>query len=203
MATSRGCKIKSSCLSFFLSCLLGRESKAACLHTAVNSIKAQKPEERSEKYEGEKTSKKMHESLEKKDTSLCVIPLLPLGAVGMAGMTLVVGLGVLEDKTVGPLQSIGALLHAVGSIFEVEAFYTLVRALRGGERAEEMNKEKSKMRLVRWRETMGREVTSGKNKVRGKWNGIKEKKRWRQRAERTESDSNLVNHVNLLTPYHG
>ena len=54
----------------------------------------------------------------------------------MAGMTLVVGLGVLEDETVGPLQPIRALLHAVGSIFEVEAFYTLVWALRGDETRE-------------------------------------------------------------------
>lgn len=52
-------------------------------------------------------------------------------------MTLVVGLGVLEDETVGPLQPIGALLHAVGSIFEVEAFYTLVWALRGEQNEEE------------------------------------------------------------------
>ena len=49
----------------------------------------------------------------------------------MAGVTLVVGLGVLEDETVGSLQPVRALLHAVGSIFEVEAFHALVRALRG------------------------------------------------------------------------
>lgn len=55
-------------------------------------------------------------------------------------MTFVVGLGVFEDKTVGPLQAIGALLHTVGSIFEVEAFYTLVWALR-----EETNKEEGEM----------------------------------------------------------
>ena len=54
----------------------------------------------------------------------------------MAGVTLVVGLGVLEDETVGSLQPVRALLHAVGSIFEVEAFYTLVWALR-----EKQNKE--------------------------------------------------------------
>lgn len=57
--------------------------------------------------------------------------LLPLGAVGVAGMTLVVGLGVLEDETVGTLQPVGALLHAVGPVFEVAAFHTLVGALRG------------------------------------------------------------------------
>lgn len=62
--------------------------------------------------------------------SSCIIPVLPLGAVDMAGMTLVVGLGVLEDEAVGPLQPIGAFLHTVGSVFEVEAFYTLVRALK-------------------------------------------------------------------------
>lgn len=65
------------------------------------------------------------------DTHLCVLALLPLGAVGMAGMTLVVGLGILKDETVGTLQAVRALLHTVGSIFEVAAFYTLVRALRG------------------------------------------------------------------------
>lgn len=48
-------------------------------------------------------------------------------------MTLVVGLGIFEDETVGSLQPIGALLHTVGPIFEVETFHTLVRALgRGG-----------------------------------------------------------------------
>lgn len=60
----------------------------------------------------------------------CVIPLLPLGAVGMARMTLVVGLGILEDEAVGALQPVGALLHAVWAVFEVVAFHTLVRALR-------------------------------------------------------------------------
>lgn len=47
----------------------------------------------------------------------------------MAGMTLVVGLGVFEDETVGSLQPVGALLYAVRAVFEVEAFYTLVWAL--------------------------------------------------------------------------
>ncbi len=65
----------------------------------------------------------------------------------MAGMTLVVGLGVLEDKTVGSLQPIGALLHAVGSIFEVEAFYTLVRALRG-----EQSRERGGDERMGWEE---------------------------------------------------
>ena len=55
----------------------------------------------------------------------------------MAGMTFIVGLGVLEDETVGSLQPIGALLHTVGSIFEVEAFHALVRALRAERNKEE------------------------------------------------------------------
>lgn len=58
-----------------------------------------------------------------------ILPLLPLGAVGVAGMTLVVGLGVFENEAVGALQSIGALLHTVGPVFEVKAFYTLVWTL--------------------------------------------------------------------------
>ena len=107
---------------------------------------------------------------------------LPLGAVSMAGMTLVVGLGVLEDETVGPLQPVRALLHAVGSIFEVEAFYTLVRALRGeeeqgGRRWEEeqeaadkgrIKKEEQEKRLVWWNcESKWRaERWGGKNKAR-------------------------------------
>lgn len=87
----------------------------------------------------------------------------------MARMTLVVGLGILEDETVGTLQPIGALLHAVWSIFEVAAFYTLVWALReehnkeegdeqdglGGGGGQGMNKEKdvegAVKRLVRWK----------------------------------------------------
>lgn len=54
-------------------------------------------------------------------------------------MTLVVGLGILEDETVGALQPIGAFLHTVWSIFEVTTFHTLVRALRegGGEGGED------------------------------------------------------------------
>lgn len=47
----------------------------------------------------------------------------------MARMTLVVGLGVFEDETVGSLQPVRALLYAVRAVFEVEAFYTLVWAL--------------------------------------------------------------------------
>lgn len=74
----------------------------------------------------------------------------------MAGMAFVVGLGVLEDETVGALQPIGALLHAVGSIFEVEAFYTLVRALRG-----EQNKEEGD-------ERMGQEETVDKAWIKKK-----------------------------------
>lgn len=49
-------------------------------------------------------------------------------------MTLVVGLGVLEDETAGALQPVGAFLHTVRSIFEVTTFHTLVWALREGSR---------------------------------------------------------------------
>lgn len=73
---------------------------------------------------------------------LCIVPPLPLGAVGMAGVTLVVGLGIFEDETVGSLQPIGALLHTVGPIFEVEAFYTLVWAL-----GREWNKNEGEERM--------------------------------------------------------
>lgn len=52
-------------------------------------------------------------------------------------MTLVVGLGVLEDETVGTLQPVGAFFHTVRSIFEVTTFHTLVGALReAGRRTE-------------------------------------------------------------------
>lgn len=74
--------------------------------------------------------------------------LLPLGAVGVAGVTLVVGLGVLEDEAVGPLQAVGALLHAVGPVFEVEAFYTLVRALRDEHKEEEEGDERTDSEVV-------------------------------------------------------
>lgn len=63
-----------------------------------------------------------------------IILVLPLGAVDMAGVTLVVGLGVLEDETVGALQAVGALLHAVGAVFKVAALHALVGALGGQER---------------------------------------------------------------------
>lgn len=59
----------------------------------------------------------------------------------MAGMTLVVGLGVFEDETVGSLQPIGALLYAVRAVFEVEAFYTLVWALWGEHNKEERDEK--------------------------------------------------------------
>lgn len=55
----------------------------------------------------------------------------------MAGVTLVVGLGVLEDETVGALQAVRALLYAVGAIFKVEALHALVRALGEGKRERE------------------------------------------------------------------
>lgn len=69
---------------------------------------------------------------------------LPLGAVDMAGVTLVVGLGVLEDETVGALQAIGALLHAVGAIFKVAALHALVGAL--GEGGQERERERKRRR---------------------------------------------------------
>lgn len=60
---------------------------------------------------------------------VCVPNSSPLGAVDMAGMAFVVGLGVFEDETVGALQPVRALLHAVGPVFEIEAFHALVWAL--------------------------------------------------------------------------
>lgn len=71
-----------------------------------------------------------------------LIVVLPLGAVDMAGVTLVVGLGVLEDETVGTLQAIRALLHAVGAVFKVAALNALVGALgKGGQEREEGRKK--------------------------------------------------------------
>lgn len=163
-------------------------SSAVCLYNVFNSLKAPKPEDAQGISKASKHLKELHQVLYT-DTHLCVIPLLPLGAVGVARMTLVVGLGILEDETVGTLQPIGALLHAVRSIFEVSAFYTLVRALRGEHNKEEgdeqdgsgggggqgTNKEKevegAVKRLVRWKgvgmngeiemrdKMMGKEVT--------------------------------------------
>lgn len=54
----------------------------------------------------------------------------PLGAVGVAWVALVVGLGILEDEAAGTLQAVGTLFHTVGAIFEVEALYTVLGALR-------------------------------------------------------------------------
>lgn len=129
---SSSCKIKSSALPrfFFFHSLLGREAPRVQWSMSSQCLKAPKP--------GDSQTSTKRTNASKRDASifihLYVLPgFLPLGAVSMAGMTLVVGLGVLEDETVGPLQPVGALLHAVGSIFEVEAFYTLVRALRGEE----------------------------------------------------------------------
>lgn len=53
----------------------------------------------------------------------------PLCAVGMAGMTFVVGFGILEDETVGALQAIRTLLHTVGTILEMKAFDAVLRPL--------------------------------------------------------------------------
>lgn len=71
-----------------------------------------------------------------------IIVVLPLGAVDMAGVTLVVGLGVLEDETVGALQAVGALLHAVGTVFKVAASHALVRALGESERERKGDRER-------------------------------------------------------------
>lgn len=77
------------------------------------------------------------EVLEIWSTSSCIIPLLPLGAVGVAGVTLIVGFGIFEDEAVGALQPVGTFLHTVGAIFEVEAFYALVRTLGGEQKKKE------------------------------------------------------------------
>ncbi len=54
---------------------------------------------------------------------------LPLGAVGVAGMALVVGLSIFEDEAVRSLQTIRAFLHTVGSIFEMQALHTVIWTL--------------------------------------------------------------------------
>lgn len=64
----------------------------------------------------------------------------------MAGVTLVVGLGVLEDETVGALQAVGALLYAVGTVFKVAASHALVRALGQGERERKGGRERLRER---------------------------------------------------------
>ena len=64
----------------------------------------------------------------------------------MTRMALVVGLGVFEDEAVGSLQAIGAFLHTVGSVFEMEALHTLIRALqieRERERERDLWKERN------------------------------------------------------------
>lgn len=54
-------------------------------------------------------------------------------AVGVAGMTFIVGLCILEDEAVGALKAIGTLLHTVGTILEMQAFLTMLWSLwRGG-----------------------------------------------------------------------
>lgn len=53
----------------------------------------------------------------------------PLGAVGVARVALVVGLGVLEDEAAGTLQAVRTLLHTVGAVFEVEALHAVLGAL--------------------------------------------------------------------------
>lgn len=54
----------------------------------------------------------------------------PLGAVGVARVALVVGLGVLEDEAAGALQAVRTLFHTVGAVFEVEALHAVLGALR-------------------------------------------------------------------------
>lgn len=56
---------------------------------------------------------------------------IPLGAVGVAGMAFVVGLCILEDETVGTLKAIRTLVHTIRTIFEMEAFHTVLWALWG------------------------------------------------------------------------
>lgn len=54
----------------------------------------------------------------------------PLSAVGMAGMTFVVGFGVLEDETVCTLQTVGTLFHTIRTVLEMEALHTVLRPLQ-------------------------------------------------------------------------
>lgn len=53
----------------------------------------------------------------------------PLGAVGVARVAFVVGLCILEDETARTLQAIGTLFHTIRAILEMEALYTMLRAL--------------------------------------------------------------------------
>ena len=55
--------------------------------------------------------------------------LSPLGAVGVARVTLIVGLGVLKDEAAGALDAIRAPPHTVGAVLEVEATHALVGPL--------------------------------------------------------------------------
>lgn len=95
----------------------------------------------------------------------------PLGAVGVAWMTLVVGLGVLEDETVGALQPVGAFLHTVRSIFEVTTIDTLVRALREGEGEYRRLGRDSGQRVSE------EEEVEGRVKQLARWKGIAERER--------------------------
>lgn len=53
----------------------------------------------------------------------------PLCAVGVAGMTFIVGLCILENEAVGTLKAIGTLLHTVGTVLEMETFLTMLWSL--------------------------------------------------------------------------
>lgn len=88
-------------------------------------------------------------------------------------MTLVVGLGVLEDETVGTLQPVGAFLHTVWSIFEVTTFHTLVRALREG-RGRTGGRGRDGRQGV-----SGEEEVEGRGKQLARWKGIAEIERER------------------------
>lgn len=82
-------------------------------------------------------------------------------------MTLVVGLGVLEDEAVGALQPVGALLHAVRPVFEVVAFYALVRAL-GGRRGRRRRRRGWRSKGISEMEKRGGEGREIEDKMVGK-----------------------------------
>lgn len=48
----------------------------------------------------------------------------------MAGSALVVGFGVFEDESVGSLQAVRTFLHAVRSVFKMNALRTVIRPLK-------------------------------------------------------------------------
>jgi len=62
---------------------------------------------------------------------------LPLGAVGVAGMALVVGLSIFEDEAVCSLQTIRAFLHTVGPVFQMQAFHAVIWTLNHADQKQE------------------------------------------------------------------